>query len=190
MSSISFNHSFQSTSEGSHGPADLIPVQVGHGGLDGVLQTVQVPVAGLTGLLLCSPPQIVVTGIQVWAVGRLLLTLPEVWHCSQQPRLNLLASVCRCSILLEGVPVSPGHPVHSGNHHILQDIQVHFLVDLQAHGEEVRQHDVPIGGDHPEDHHCGWVLGPEDHGDVCWVLADPSGVLSVVLFVHIEQLLV
>ncbi len=66
------------------------------------------------------------------------------------------------------------HHRHPWYRHLIQDLQVNLLVDLEANREEVRGHDIPLGQDHTQDHHSSWILGPEGHWDVVWVFADAN----------------
>ncbi len=78
VSTSSLYHSFHTASDSFDRPGNLHRIQVAHGGGDGPLQGVEVWVAGLAGLCLSSAPQVVITGVQVRAVGGLLLGRPDV----------------------------------------------------------------------------------------------------------------
>ena len=69
-----------------------------------------------------------------------------------KPSLGLFGLVGRCRILLPHSRSATGHLIAPGNHHTLQQIQVHFGVDLQADFEDVRWHDVAVTWNHTKDH--------------------------------------
>jgi len=54
----------------------------------------------------------------------------------------------------------------------------------------MRGHHITITADHPQDHHGGRLLAPEDHGDLRSLLTDPPVILSVDWLVHGEELLI
>ena len=61
-----------------------------------------------------------------------------------KPSLGLFGFVGRRRILLPHPESATGHLIAPGNHHTLQQIQVHFGVDFQADFEDVRWHDVAL----------------------------------------------
>ena len=138
----SHNNYLNTTAEGLDSCGNLCWIYVGHGRADGGLQSIDIPVAGGAGLLLNSPPQVVVAGVQIRAVGRLHAGWPEVRHGSQQ--LDFLGLMGWGRVLLEGELSATSHLLHPGNHRVLQNPPVDLLTDLQAHREEVWWHDVPL----------------------------------------------
>ena len=59
-----------------------------------------------------------------------------------KPGLGLFVLVGRRRVLLPHPGSATGHLIASGDHHILQHIQVHFVIDFHANFEDVRWHDV------------------------------------------------
>ena len=55
-------------------------------------------------------------------------------------------------VLLPYPGSATGHLIAPGDHHTLQNIQVHFGVDFQADFEDVRWHDVTLTWNHTKDH--------------------------------------
>ncbi len=136
------------------------------------------------------PPQVVVTGVAVRAVGGLHISWPEVWHSPQQQWLHPLGLVWWCRVLLEYVLPATSHSLHPQRHSILQDLCVDLVVGLEANWEEVRWHHILFWGDHTQHHDGHWLLALEDHWDICSIQEDPPAVLAIVSAVHIEELLI
>ena len=61
-----------------------------------------------------------------------------------KPSLGLFGLVSRRRVLLPQLGSATGHLIAPGDHHTLQDIQVHFSVDFQADFEDVRWHEVAV----------------------------------------------
>ena len=58
--------------------------------------------------------------------------------------LGLFELVDRRRVLLQNPRSATGHLIAPGDHHTLQNIQVHFGVDFQVDFEDVRWHDVAL----------------------------------------------
>ena len=69
-----------------------------------------------------------------------------------KPSLGLFGFVGRRRVLLPHPGSAIGHLIAPGDHHTLQNIQVHFGVDFQADFEDVRWHDVALTWNHTKDY--------------------------------------
>ena len=69
-----------------------------------------------------------------------------------KPSMGLFGIVGRRWVLLSHPGTATGHLIAPGDHHTLQHIRVHFVVDFQADFEDVWWHDVALTWNHIKDH--------------------------------------
>ena len=91
-----------------------------------------------------------------------------------KPSLGLFGLVGWCRVLLPHPVSATYHLIALGDHHTLQQIQVHFGVNFQADFEDVRWHGVALTWNHTKDHNR---IRPRGHPMRWTVLSsvEPSG---------------
>ena len=91
----------------------------------------------------------------------------------QKPNLGLFGLVDRRWVLLSHLGSATGHLIAPGDHHTLQQIQLHFDVDFQADFEDVRWYNVARTWNHTKDHNRSRKLCFHHPGHVPVIRGNP-----------------
>ncbi len=110
-------------------------------------------VGGLVGIPLSHAPYVIIQGVAFRRVGRPYLLLKDKKQCLPASLQGPVGVVRRHAILLPDVGPPSGNMVHPGLHHVVQEVQVHVGVDLEAGRQEVWRHDVALVADDTHAHH-------------------------------------
>ncbi len=99
---------------------------------------------GSVGISLSHAPHIIIQGVAVRRVGKPYLLLKEEKLFLHASLLGSVEVVRRYTILLPNVGPPSSNMVHPGLHQVVQEVQVHVGVDLEAVRKEVWRHHIPL----------------------------------------------